>query len=100
ADRHRERFGLEALALADRAGDFAHVLLDVRANELRGRLAMLAGQPRQQALPFVLVGAFLSALVLVAELQRILSALEERVDRLLRKLPHRIGERELVLLRE
>src|SRR5207253_4639989 len=71
-DRDRQRLRLEPAALADRAGPLAHVFLDVRPNELGRRVAVLPLQPRDDALPLVLVGAPLTAAVLVREPQRLL----------------------------
>src|SRR5256712_2341943 len=93
---HREGLGLEAFSLARRAGSLAHVALDVGADVVRGRLAVLALEPGDDALPLVLVRALLSAPVLVCQPQRVLRAAEDRVDRLLRELADRFAERELV----
>ena len=82
SDRHRERFGLEPFALADRARPLAHVALDVRADEVGGRFTVLAVEPRKDAFPLVFVGAPLPVAVLVRELESVLGAVQDRVDRL------------------
>ena len=100
ADRHGERFGLEALALAGRAWPLAHVPLDVGADVVGGRLPILTVEPWENAFPFVLVRALLATPVLVRQLERVLGPVEDRVDRLLRQRLDRRLERELELARE
>src|SRR5207249_3705326 len=73
---------------------------EVGADELRGRLAVLAVDPGQHALPLVLVRTTLPAAVLIRELERLLGAMEDRVDRLLRQRSDGRVERELEAARE
>src|SRR6266508_3734193 len=100
ADRDRERLGLQTPSLADRARALAHVLLDVGTDVVGRRVAILALEPREDALPLVLVRPALAAAVLVRQLERLLGPVEHRLDRLLRQIADGRVERELEAARE
>src|SRR2546428_475572 len=99
-DRDGECLGLEALALAHRTRALAHIALDVGTDVIGRRLAVLPLEPRQHALPFVLVRAPLAAPVLVRQFERVLGAVKDRVDRFLGQRLHRRVERKLEAARQ
>ncbi len=100
ADRHRQRLGLEACAVARRAWHLAHVALVALTAPLRLRLRVATLDERDDALEARRIGALTPETVAVGDVNLVVLALEQHRLRLGRQVAPRGVEVEPALLAE